>query len=112
MTKETQVTAGSGNVFEDLGFPNPQEHLTKARLVSQIASIIKERHLTQAAAGAVIGLDQPKVSALLNGQFRGFSVYRLMAFIAALGRDVEIVMTKTRRRVAKTDEIGQIVVRS
>ncbi len=60
---------------------------------------------------AVIGLDQPKVSALLNGQFRGFSVYRLMAFIAALGRDVEIVMSKTRRRLTKTDETGHIFVR-
>ena len=112
MTKEKQVTPGSGNVFEDLGFPNPQEHLTKARLVSHIAIIIKERGLTQAAAGSIIGLDQPKVSALLNGQFRGFSVYRLMAFIAALGRDVEIVMTKSRRRLTKTAEIGRIVVRS
>ena len=111
MTKNKKVTIGSGNVFEDLGFPNPKEHQTKAKLVSQIAEIIKERQLTQAAAATVFGIDQPKVSTLLKGQFRGFSVYRLMSFIAALGRDVEIVTSKPRRRLSRADEIGAIVVR-
>jgi predicted XRE-type DNA-binding protein len=110
MTKEKKVTPGSGNVFKDLGFTNPQEHQTKARLVRQIAAIIEERQLTQTDAALVFGIDQPKVSALLNGRFRGFSVYRLMSFIAALGRNVEIVTIK-RPRQSRPDEIGHIVVR-
>jgi predicted XRE-type DNA-binding protein len=108
MTKEKTITRGSGNVFADLGYSNPQEHQTKARLVSQIADLIEERRLTQAEAGELFGIDQPKVSALLNGRFRGFSVYRLMSFIAALGHDVEIVAKKTRRHAK---EVGKIVVR-
>jgi predicted XRE-type DNA-binding protein len=108
MTKEKTVTRGSGNVFADLGYANPQEHQTKARLVSQIADLLEERHMTQAEAGDLFGIDQPKVSALLNGRFRGLSVYRLMSFIASLGRDVEIVSIKPRRRA---NETGKIVVR-
>jgi len=111
MTKERSITHGSGNVFADLSHPNPEEHQTKARLVSQISDIIDERQMTQAEAAQAFGIDQPKVSALLNGRFRGFSVYRLMSFIAALGRDVEIVTTKTRRRPSKTDKVGHILVR-
>jgi predicted XRE-type DNA-binding protein len=111
MTKGKSVTRGSGNVFVDLGHPNPEEHQTKARLVSQISDIIDERQMTQAEAAEAFGIDQPKVSALLNGRFRGFSVYRLMAFIAALGRDVEIVTTKARRSPSRSDESGHIVVR-
>ena len=111
MTKETGVIRGSGNVFADLGHANPKEHQTKARLVSQIADIIEERQMTQAEAAEIFGIDQPKVSALLNGRFRGFSVYRLMAFIASLGRDVEIVTKKPRRSASRAVEIGQIVVR-
>jgi predicted XRE-type DNA-binding protein len=109
MTKET-ITRGSGNVFADLGFPNPEEHQTKAKLVSQIADILKKRRMTQAAAARLFGIDQPKVSAMLNGRFRGFSVYRLMSFIAALGRDVEIVTRKAQRR-PQDDEGGHIFVR-
>lgn len=109
MTKET-ITRGSGNVFADLGFPNPEEHQTKAKLVSQITDILKKRRMTQAAAAKLFGIDQPKVSAMLNGRFRGFSVYRLMSFIAALGRDVEIVTRKTNRR-PHDDQSGHIFVR-
>jgi predicted XRE-type DNA-binding protein len=109
MTKET-ITRGSGNVFADLGFSNPEEHQTKAKLVSQIADILKKRRMTQAAAARLFGIDQPKVSAMLNGRFRGFSVYRLMSFITALGRDVEIVTRKAQRR-PQDDEGGHIFVR-
>jgi predicted XRE-type DNA-binding protein len=83
-----------GNDFADLGLPSPEEHQTKAGLVCRIAGIIEERHMTQAQAAEVFGIDQPKVSALLHGRFRGFSVYRLMCFIAALGHDVEVVTKK------------------
>ncbi len=109
MTKKT-ITPGSGNVFADLGFANPEEHQTKAKLVSQIADILKKRRMTQAVAAKLFGIDQPKVSAMLNGRFRGFSVYRLMSFIAALGRDVEILTRKADRR-PHNDEGGHIFVR-
>ncbi len=88
MTKENRVIRGSGNVFADLGHPNPTEHQTKACLVSQIADIIEERQMARAKAAELLGIDQPNLSALLKGRFRGFSVYRLLAFIAALGHDV------------------------
>ena len=80
------MTPGSGNVFAE-----PEEELTKAQLASQIRQIIKRRHLTQRAA-AVVGVDQPKVSALMNGRLANFSSDRLMRLLAALGQDVEIVV--------------------
>ncbi len=110
MNNEDTITHGSGNIYADLGFPNPEEHQTKAGLVSRIAAIIEERHMTQAQAAEVFGIDQPKVSALLHGRFRGFSVYRLMCFIAALGHDVEVVTKKPRRRM-QAEESGRVVVR-
>ena len=110
MSNEDTITHGSGNVFADLGFPSPMEHQTKAMLVSRIADIIEERHITQVEAAKLFGIDQPKVSALLHGRFRGFSVYRLMCFIAALGHDVEVV-TKKPRRETQAEETGRIVVR-
>jgi predicted XRE-type DNA-binding protein len=110
MSNEDTITHGSGNVFADLGFPNPMEHQTKAMLVSRIADIIEDRHMTQLEAAKLLGIDQPKVSALLHGRFRGFSVYRLMCFIAALGHDVEVV-TKKPHRETQPEESGRIVVR-
>ncbi len=110
MKKKPTVTRGTGNVFADLGYANAEEHQAKARLASQIAEILDERQMTQADAAAVLGIRQPKVSAILNGHFRGFSVYRLMEFIAALGRDVEIVTRRISRK-SETKEVGHIVVR-
>ena len=98
---EVQVTRGSGNVFADLGFPNPEEHLAKAQLVLMIGGVIRDRRLTQHDAAALMGIDQPKVSNLLRGGFRGFSTHRLMEFLNALGRDVDIVVRaapKSRKR--------------
>ena len=91
----------SGNVFADLGLPDPGEHLIKAGLVVKIDRTIRQRHLTQAAAADLMGIDQPKVSAMLAGQFRGYSVERLMRFLVALGHDVEIVVKPRRRGSAE-----------
>jgi len=68
------VTESSGNVFADMGLPQAEEELTKARLASHIRQVIKRQRLTQVAAAAVMGIDQPKVSALLRGRFEHFSV--------------------------------------
>jgi predicted XRE-type DNA-binding protein len=93
------VTPSSGNVFADLGFAEPEEELTKAQLASHIRKIIKHRRLTEAAAAALMGVDQPKVSALLNGRLANFSTERLMRLLTALGKDVQImVKAKPRNR--------------
>jgi predicted XRE-type DNA-binding protein len=89
---EIPVTLSSGNVFADLGFAEPEEELTKAELASHIRQVIKRRRLTQVAAAAIMGIDQPKVSAILNGRLANFSTDRLMRLLTALGQDVEIVV--------------------
>src|SRR4051794_10119349 len=94
-TDET-VEASSGNVFADLGLKNPEELLAKAELVQRISDIIAERKLTQARAAKVLGIDQPKVSALLRGKLDGFSIDRLFRFLNALGKDVEISVRPAR----------------
>lgn len=87
-----QIHSSSGNVFADLGFENADEMLAKAELVRQIGAIIAERGLTQTGAAEVLGTTQPKVSALVRGQLSGFSMERLIRFLNALDRDVEIVV--------------------
>jgi predicted XRE-type DNA-binding protein len=96
----TPVIAGSGNVFADLGFANAEEELTKAQLAGHIRMVIAYRRLTQAAAARIVGLDQPKISALLNGRLANFSSDRLMKLLTALGQDVDItVRAKPRHRL-------------
>lgn len=93
------VTESSGNVFADMGLPEAEEELTKAQLASHIRQVIKRQRLTQVAAAAVMGIDQPKVSALLNGRLSNFSSERLMRLLTALGQDVDItVRAKPRDR--------------
>ncbi len=87
---------GTGNVFKDLGIPNAEEHLVKAQLVFKIDSIMKARNLKQAEAGDLLGIKQPDVSKLLRGDFKQFSVERLLRFLVALNQDVKIVVTPHR----------------
>src|SRR3954465_14390328 len=93
---EGAIEASRGNVFADLGLKNPEELLAKAELVQRIADIIAERKLTQVRAANLLGIDQPKVSALLRGKLDGFSTDRLFRFLNALGKDVEIVIRPAR----------------
>ncbi len=94
-----RVIASSGNVFADMGLAEPEEELTKAQLASHIRQVIKRQRLTQMAAAALMGIDQPKVSALINGRLANFSSERLMRLLTALGQDVDItVRTKPRHR--------------
>ena len=99
--KALEPEPSSGNVFADLGLADADEHLIKAGLVVKIDRIVRQRHLTQAAAAKLMGIDQPKVSAILAGQFRGYSVERLMRFLVALGHDVEIVVKPRKRGPAE-----------
>jgi predicted XRE-type DNA-binding protein len=91
-----QESSGS-NVFADLGLPNPEQELLKARLTLQIYKLIKERGLTQAQAGKILGIKQPHVSALMRNRAGNFSVGRLMEFLTALGQDVQIMVRRTRK---------------
>jgi predicted XRE-type DNA-binding protein len=97
MAKSIAVEEGSGNVFADLGLPNPEERLAKAGLALRIAGVIRARRLTQASAARILKIDQPKISRLLRGQLSGFSTERLMQFLTLLGRDVEIVIKRAPR---------------
>lgn len=94
---DIDVTEGSGNVFEDLGFEDAEELQAKAELTRQIYNILKRRKLSQRAAAKLLGLAQPDVSALVNGRFTGFSLERLITLLNRLDRDVEIVV-KSRPR--------------
>jgi len=87
---------GSGNVFKDLGLPNAEEHLVKAQLVFKIDTILKKHHLKQTEAASLFGITQPDVSKMLRGDFRQFSVERLLRFLVALDQDVEIVVKPHR----------------
>jgi len=101
VSERIAVYAGSGNVYADLGYPDANEMLVKAQLVSKIAEIVRQRGLTQVEAAKVLGLTQPKVSAMLRGQFRGFSERRLIDCLTSLGRDVQIVIKEAPRRRAE-----------
>lgn len=90
MNEEIQVHSSSGNVFADLGLPNPEELLIKAKLAHQISELISDRQLTQAEAAELLGVDQPKISALMRGKLSGFSTERLFRFLNSLGSNVEI----------------------
>jgi len=96
--KRKRYEMGSGNVFKDLGVPNAEEHLIKAQLVFKIDKIMKDKRLKQAAAAALLGVKQPDVSKMLRGEFRQFSVERLLRFLVALDQDVEIVIKPRRSR--------------
>ena len=89
---------GSGNVFKDLGIPNAGEHLVKAQLVFKIDSIMKDRGLKQTEAAGLLGVKQPDISKMLRGDFRQFSVERLLRFLVTLNHDVEIVVRPHRGR--------------
>lgn len=97
-TTEIPVVASSGNVFEDLKLPDAGEALIKTEIARTIGNIIARRGLTQTQAAKLLKVDQPKISALLNGQLRGFSTARLFSFANALGQDVEIALRPKPRR--------------
>jgi predicted XRE-type DNA-binding protein len=99
--RESDYVVGSGNVFADLGIPNPEEALAKAELAHKIAELIRKRGLTQKRAAELLEVDQPKVSALVRGQLAGFSLERLMRFLLLLGQDIRITVQKSSRPQAR-----------
>lgn len=99
---DNRVEISSGSVYADLGYKNHQEMETKSNLVMEISKVIKKKKLTQTEAAEIFGISQPKLSELLNGRFRGYSIERLIHFLNEIGQDVDIIVkSKPRNRKAR-----------
>ena len=103
--KDTAIVRGTKNIFADLGYADAETHLLKAKLVNRIQRAITAHALTQVAAAKRMGLSQPDVSRLLNGQFRDVSVERLMRLLTRLGCDVDITIRNHGKPSAPRDTI-------
>lgn len=96
--KKVSVTDSiTGNVFADLDLPSQQEDMIKVHIAREITSTVRKRGLTQTQAARILGVDQAKVSAVLRGRLKGFSVARLFVFLTMLGRDVNIHISERYR---------------
>lgn len=102
------ITVGSGNVFHDLGLPDPEERLLKSRLAGKVFDEIESRGWTQAQAARVLGLSQPDVSRLTRGVLKGFSVERLMALLVALDFSVSVRIEGNGIAAEEIDLAGSI----
>ncbi len=105
MARKVKVEVGSGNIFADLGLPDADTHFLKAQIVSEIYRLINERKLTQAQAGKLMGISQPEVSRMFKGNFREYSIDRLMGFLTSFDRDVEIVVKPHNKKSGKAGRI-------
>jgi len=105
MTRKVKIAMGRGNIFADLGLPDAATHFLKAQIVSEIYRLANGRKLTQTQAGKLMGISQPEVSRMFKGNFREYSVDRLMGFLTAFDRDVEIVVSPRK----KTGKGGSII---
>jgi len=101
-----KVEKSSGNVFADIGLDASEERLAKSDLALKIAQIINKRELSQKRAATLLGITQPKVSAILNGRLKGFSLEKLLLLMVALDQDIEIVV----KRKPKAREHGSLRV--
>ena len=97
MAKRIQSEKGSGNVFVDIGIPSPEEALAKAEIARQVNRILVARKLSQAEAGVILGIAQPRVSDLIRGRLGRFSLDKLLDFAKRSGNDVEIRIKPSRR---------------
>ena len=104
-TGRVKIERGSNNVFADVALPGAKTHLLKAELVARIDNIIRQRGLKQVEAAKLLGLSQPDVSRLLRGDFRDFSMERLLRLLTALGRDVEIVIQEPH-----SERLGRLTI--
>ncbi len=102
--KRTRVQIGSGNVFADLGVPEPEQELVKSDLVRAIGALLVAEGKRQVDLAARLGISQPKVSLLMRGRSSGFSTELLMRLLNRLGQSIEIVVrpAPAGRRVGVT----------
>lgn len=106
VTDDTTVTVGSGNIFADLAFANPEEELMKAKLVREIRAILERRHLTQTEAAELLGLKQLDVSAIVTGRTGKFSIDRLVRCLDRLDYTVEVIVRHKPK--ALTPSVGAV----
>ena len=106
MAQEIEYFVGSDNIFADIGIPNAEEHLLKAKLVSRIYDIVHGRGMTQTEAGRILGISQPRVSQMLRGHFSQFSVEKLLRFLNALDHDIEIRIKPKPKSVKRAARIN------
>ena len=104
-THDNDITRGSDNIFDDLGFPDAAERQLKTRLALAVNELLKKRNLKQREIAELLDIPQPKVSALKNYRLDQFSVERLMAFLTRLNQDVEI-MIRPRPSASGTGHIS------
>ena len=97
---DIEYCEGSNNVYQDLGFDNPEEWATKAHIATKVFHLIKDRGLTQKQAGEILGIAQGRISDLKRGQFDKFSVEKLLCFLNALDQDVDIIIRPKARETA------------
>lgn len=107
--RKIQIEKGSGNVFADLGLDNPDEEILRAELVLQLVRAIRRLGITQAEAAKKLGVDAPKISALVNGKLTGFSIARLFRFLTLLGQDVRVIVC-ARPTSARSKSHGRLRV--
>ena len=105
--QETLIEASSGNVFADLGLPNPEERLAKTRLASAIVDVLDGRGIGEAQAAAKLGVDAATVEMLRQGRLAGFPAERLLGFLLSLGLDVDIVV---HRELPAEDRMGAVTI--
>ena len=94
-------------MFADLGLPNSEQELLKAKLTVEIYRLIRERGLTQTKAAELLGTTQARVSALMRCCPVSVSVGRLMEFLTVLGQDVEVTVKPSRSR--KSGQMSVVV---
>ena len=95
MSKEKiEYEIGSGNVFRDLGFPNPEEELMKVRFASLIYDIIAKRGFKRGEAAKILGISKTELSTILKGRLADCSLDQLLSLLGKLDHDIEIVLHK------------------
>jgi predicted XRE-type DNA-binding protein len=105
--QDIELEKSCGNIFADLEIPDSDEYLAKAKLASKICELINQRNLTQTEAGKLLGVNQPKISALMTGKLDGFSSERLFRFLNALDQEIEIII-KPKKSPNQTPTINVI----
>jgi predicted XRE-type DNA-binding protein len=100
MTRKIKIIKGGANIFADLGLPDAETHFLKAQIVSEIYRLTNARKLTQTRAGEMMGISQPEVSRMFKGNFREYSIERLIGFLTAFDHDVEIVVRPSHEKRA------------
>jgi predicted XRE-type DNA-binding protein len=98
---EQEFEKSSGNVFSDLGFPDSEQELVKAKLTVQIYRLIKKQGLSQIEAAKLLGTTQPQISALMRCRPTSISIGRLMDFLTILGQDIEVNVKPAQKRRGK-----------